>query len=81
MDVTVRFFASLRDSAGTGSATLHIPTGADLTTLVEHVIAQYPQLDGHQAMWHFAVNHVHAEADTVLKAGDRVAIFPYVAGG
>ncbi|MBN1564479.1 MAG: MoaD/ThiS family protein [Anaerolineae bacterium] len=81
MDITVRFFASLRADVGTNSTTLHIPAGADLTALVEQVVTQYPQLAGHQAMWHFAVNHVHAEPDTVLHAGDRVAIFPYVAGG
>jgi molybdopterin converting factor small subunit len=38
-------------------------------------------LAGNQAMWHFAVNQTHAGIDTVLRAGDRVAIFPYVAGG
>jgi molybdopterin synthase sulfur carrier subunit len=81
MDVTVRFFASLRASAGTGSMTVKLPEGADLTDLVVRVVAQYPHLNGDQAMWHFAVNQVHAEPDTVLHTGDRVAIFPYVAGG
>jgi molybdopterin converting factor subunit 1 len=81
MDITVRFFASVRDAAGTGHVTLSVPEGANLTDLVEQVIAHYPQLAGNQAMWHFAVNQTHAGIDTVLRAGDRVAIFPYVAGG
>jgi molybdopterin synthase sulfur carrier subunit len=81
MDVTVRFFASLRDAVGTSKVTLQVPEGADLTDLVCSIIARFPQLEGHQAMWHFAINQVHAEPNTVLRAGDRVAVFPYVAGG
>ena len=81
MDVTVRFFASLRDSTGTGHVTLHVPEGANLTDLVGRVVAHFPQLAGDEAMWHLAVNQTHAEPDTVLRTGDRVAIFPYVAGG
>ncbi len=81
MDVIVLFFASLRHAVGTSKVTLHVSEGADLADLVDNIVARYPQLDGHQAMWHFAVNQIHAELETVLRAGDRVAIFPYVAGG
>ena len=81
MDVTVRFFASLRDKVGTSKATVRIPAGTDLNDLGTTLIRLYPQLEGTQPMWHFAVNQTHAEADTVLQAGDRVAIFPYIAGG
>jgi molybdopterin converting factor small subunit len=45
------------------------------------LIADYPMLDGQQVMWHFAVNQTHAEPDQALRAGDRVTIFPYLAGG
>lgn len=81
MEVTVRFFASLQDTTGTSQCTLVVPKGANLTQMVERLVARYPALEGHQESWHMAVNHTHAEPETVLKAGDRVAIFPYVAGG
>lgn len=81
MEVTVRLFASLRDAVGTGSVSLQIKKGARLTDLEAALVARYPQLDGTQPMWHFAVNQTHVEADTVLQAGDRIAIFPYIAGG
>lgn len=81
MEVTVRFFASLRDKVGTNKATLSLPEGADLSDLGTALITLYPQLDGTQPLWHFAVNQAHAEADTVLQPGDRIAIFPYIAGG
>ena len=81
MEITVRFFASLRDTAGTSQCTLVVPRGASLAQMAEQLVAFYPALDGHQASWHFAVNQTHAEPDTVLQPGDRVAVFPYVAGG
>lgn len=81
MNVTVRFFASLRDTTGTRQCALELPEGARLAELVAHLLVDYPALDGHQESWHFAVNQTHVDLDAVLKPGDRVAIFPYVAGG
>lgn len=81
MRVTVRFFASLRESVGTRQVTLDLPEGASLHDMIEHLVKEYPGLAGHQASWHFAVNQTHVEPDAVLRAGDRVAVFPYVAGG
>jgi molybdopterin converting factor subunit 1 len=81
MNITVRFFANLREATGTSQLALEVPDGADLHIVVSQLIASYPHLEGQQAMWNFAVNQTHAEADVVLHAGDRVTIFPYVAGG
>jgi molybdopterin converting factor subunit 1 len=79
--VTVRFFASLRDLTGEAECVLALPDGARLSDLIAHLVQRYPALDGYQAGWHFAVNHTHAEPETVLHDGDRVAVLPYVAGG
>ncbi len=81
MTVTVRFFASLRDVTGEAQCELAVPPGARLSDLIAQLVARYPALDGYQASWHFAVNQTHAEPDALLRAGDQVAIFPYVAGG
>ncbi|MCD4685075.1 MAG: molybdopterin converting factor subunit 1 [Anaerolineae bacterium] len=81
MQITVRFFASLRDTTGDKQCTLDVPDDADLAALVQMLLGRYPALAGHQSSWHFAVNQTHAEFDIVLRDGDRVAIFPYVAGG
>lgn len=81
MQVTVRFFASLADTVGRSQCTLEVPAGASLEQAVELLLDRFPALEGHQDSWHFAVNQAHAEADTVLQSGDRVAIFPYIAGG
>ena len=81
MNVTVRFFASLRESTGTGRAVVDVPEGARIAELVDALLVLYPALDGHQESWHFAVNKTSAEPDKTLHDGDQVAIFPYIAGG
>lgn len=81
MQVTVRFFASLRDTVGESQCTLDLPEGVSLEQMVVRLLARFPTLEGHRESWHFAVNYTHAEIDTVLHPGDRVAVFPYIAGG
>jgi molybdopterin synthase sulfur carrier subunit len=81
MKITIRVFASLRETVGTGQLELDLPENANLLAVVEQLLARFPELDGEQEMWHFAVNQTHANPDTLLRAGDRVAIFPYIAGG
>jgi molybdopterin converting factor subunit 1 len=81
MEITVRFYASLRDTAGISQCTLMVPRDTNLAEMVKLLVAHYPALDGHQASWHFAVNQTHARPNTILQPGDRVAVFPYVAGG
>ena len=81
MKITIRLFANLRETVGTGQLVLDLPEGANLYAVVEQLLAHYPELDGQQEMWHFAVNQTHADPDALLRSGDRVAIFPYIAGG
>jgi molybdopterin synthase sulfur carrier subunit len=81
MNVTIRLFANLRETIGTSQLVLDLPEGASLYAVVEQLLARYPELDGQQEMWHFAVNQTHADPDVLLRPGDHVAIFPYIAGG
>jgi molybdopterin converting factor small subunit len=81
MHITVHFLASLRHTVGASEETMQLPHGATLQDVIDHLLSRYPELDGQQQMWHFAVNHTHAEPPTVLRPGDAVSIFPYIAGG
>jgi molybdopterin converting factor small subunit len=60
---------------------LAVPEGASLNDMVTLLVNRYPALAGHESSWHFAINQTHAEMDETLRPGDRVAIFPYMAGG
>ena len=80
MLITVRFFASYADSLGLARTQLALDSGSR----VSDVLASVARLPGAAALPknpRVAVNQIFAEADTVLKAGDEVALIPPVAGG
>lgn len=81
MEVHVRFFASLRARTGEPGCTLDVPDGATVEQALRAVVTRYPALAGGEGAWHFAVNQTHADSATVLRPGDVLAIFPYLAGG
>ena len=76
---TLRLFASIREAAGERSITI------EGSTVAEVVAAATDKFDEHFAelvptckIW---VNGEPAEADTVVKADDEVALLPPVSGG
>lgn len=85
MDITILYFASLREALGTGSETVRLPAGVDT---VGQLRAWLRARGGH---WHesldegravrMAVDRVMARADTPIAAGAEVAFFPPVTGG
>lgn len=80
MNVRVLLFASAADAAGRSEVNLDLPDGArvsdvlaELSRLVRgRALAPHPMV---------AVNARYAAPDTVLTAGDEVAVIPPVAGG
>ena len=81
MELEVRLFATLKDRAGQDRITITLNQPATVQGL-ELVIGQaYPALAEALPSALVAVNKAFAGPDTVLKAGDEVAIFPPVSGG
>ena len=90
----VNFYATLRQIVGQKTVELDLPEGTTAIQLVEAVMKQYPRirpelvdengdLHGHI---HLFVNGRDApflenQMDTVVKANDKVDIFPPVGGG
>lgn len=81
MNVTVRLFASLRETAGRAQLTLSLPEGATVREVVEAVTREVPQLKGAAGAIYAAVNDRYVSPDTPVKEGDEVALFPPVSGG
>jgi molybdopterin converting factor subunit 1 len=80
MLITVRFFASYADSLGLARTQLALDSGSR----VSDVLASVARLPGAAALPknpRVAVNQIIADADTLLKTGDEVALIPPVAGG
>jgi molybdopterin synthase sulfur carrier subunit len=85
MNITLRFFASVREQLGTSQETLTLPDGVNTVAAVRTLLAARggvwsQALAGEQSL-RTAVNHVMCSADTALEDGCEVAFFPPVTGG
>lgn len=83
--ITIRYFASLRETLGTSSEELAVDSGAikcvaDLQTYLLSVHGEaWAALQNSSTR--IAVNRVMADPGTAVKDGDEVAFFPPVTGG
>lgn len=81
MQVTVRFFATVRDVVGAGERKVRLADGATLRALLDSIYSEHPRLRGSEATLLLAVNHEFADPGAVLHEGDEVAVMPPVSGG
>jgi molybdopterin converting factor small subunit len=79
MKIELRLYASLAsgmpEQTGGKSLTMEVSEGTTIQTLLEQL--KVPQ----EKIKLVFLNGVHANGDEILKEGDRVGIFPAVAGG
>ncbi|KPP99311.1 molybdopterin converting factor subunit 1 [Marinobacter sp. HL-58] len=82
-NITVKFFARLREELDTASLTVEARPGLTAGQLL-HDLAErggnWAQLDGAQPVM-IAVNQLMTKPDKTLHPGDEVAFFPPVTGG
>ena len=83
MNITVRYFASIREAMGTSSeslTTMATTVGALREELMARSEAAASAL-AHGKAVRMALNQGMCQGDAALKAGDEVAFFPPVTGG
>lgn len=83
IQITVRYFASIREAMGQGSQSLQT-AAATVGALRSELMAQSPaaaQALAEGRAVRMALNQDMCSADAVLKNGDEVAFFPPVTGG
>lgn len=83
MNITVRYFASIREAMGTGSEALQT-SATTVGALREALMARSPAAAAALAQGkavRMALNQEMCQGDAALKAGDEVAFFPPVTGG
>lgn len=83
MQVTLRFFAALREALGPGHA-FELPEGSTVAQARDALIAQGEapaRVLARGKAVRAAVNQVLADEAQVLQAGDELAFFPPVTGG
>lgn len=82
MTLTVLYFASARDLAGTSEEKLALPEGVDtLRQLTAHLVDRHPALRGAIDRMRVARNEAFAELDESTADGDVIALIPPVSGG
>lgn len=75
----VRFFAILKDRAGTPETSL--PHVADVATALAELAKRFPAIEPLLANTAVAVNRNYVQRDHMLRAGDELALIPPVSGG
>lgn len=77
--ITVKFFALLREQAGCREATLATSAATPAALYTKLMISHGLKVP--QSILIYAVNERYVPGDSPLAAGDRVAFIPPVAGG
>ena len=83
MQITVRYFASIREALGTGSETVQTQA-ATLGELRDELLARggtHAEALGRHRAVRTALNQVMADETSALSDGAEVAFFPPVTGG
>jgi molybdopterin synthase catalytic subunit len=77
----VLYFGAARDAAGCAEEELDVNAQTTAAEVRARVVALHPALARFVRSLLVAVNEEYAAADTPVRAGDEVAIFPPVSGG
>ena len=77
MQVQVRFFAALRERAGTPAMEVSVPEGATVAQVWGAAVLKAHSVDNVLA----ARNMQYVGFDCLVESGDEIAFFPPVTGG
>ena len=78
MQISVKYFASLREIIGEADDSMEVEDNATVKDVWQSILSKH-QIDIEQVM--MTVNHEYVKPDYILKTGDEVAFFPPVTGG
>jgi len=81
MQVTVRFFARLRDIAGAPDLVRDVPAGATVEDLWERLAADFPAMAPYRGSVSVAVNAEYGRFTQAVAERDEIAFLPPVSGG
>ena len=81
MQITVRYFASIREVIGQRSEVRDVSEATTAGELIEQIVREHPAIDGLRRASRIMLNQEYAELDRLLADGDELALIPPVSGG
>jgi molybdopterin converting factor subunit 1 len=81
IEVTILFFATLRDLTNETKVLKAIPDTFTIKELKDLLVIEYPRLDVIIGMVIVALNHEYAFNQDRIPEGAEIALFPPVSGG
>ena len=81
MQISLLFFANLREIVGTKELTMEIPGYSTVAVLKEKIAEHYPLLAPHLETTLISVNKEYGFDEDFIPEGAEVALFPPVSGG
>lgn len=81
MQITIRYFAAIRESIGRAEETREFSAGTTAGDLLATLASDYPVVQQLQRSSLLMVNHEYVEPDFMLSDGDELALIPPVSGG
>jgi len=79
--VTVLFFATLRDKTGTRFLKLDIEPGTSVAQIKASVVQKFPVLSSLMEYCLVSINREYCDDETVIPFDAEIAFFPPVSGG
>ncbi len=81
MNLTIRFYATLKDRIGASEITLKVSKTTSVNSLLTLLLEKYPVIEPSIKTVLVAVNQEFAGLDQILAANDEIVLFPPVSGG
>lgn len=81
MNVDILFFGPARDAAGMERAQLELPDDARTPHVYAALRERFPDVEPLLASARLAINEHFAKEDSIVRAGDELALIPPVSGG
>jgi MoaE-MoaD fusion protein len=81
MELEIRLFATLKDRAGQARIRIAVDEPATVQTVLDAIVAAYPQLETSLETTLISVNKSFAFPEMAINAADEIALFPPVSGG
>ena len=81
MNITIKFFARLREAVGSSTLNRNVSNNSTIADLIKSLQTEFPKLGDIASRTIVAINQEFVDQDTPLSEGDEVALFPPVSGG